>query len=90
VRILMWDVHGGYTDSLLAGSDDYLFLPPETSGRGGLARYGSSPPGNAYEVTAEELRDHPPEWFCCKGWRRLSSVPNTSIAGRDRICQRSS
>jgi hypothetical protein len=36
-------------------------LPPEPSGRGGLARYGSSPPGNAYEVTAEELRDHPPD-----------------------------
>jgi hypothetical protein len=61
VRILMWDVHGGYTDSLLAGTDDYLFLPPEPSGRGGLARYGGSPPGNAYEVTAEELRDHPPD-----------------------------
>jgi hypothetical protein len=37
VRILMWDVHGGYTDSLVAGAHDYLFLPPEPSGRGGLA-----------------------------------------------------
>jgi hypothetical protein len=61
LRILMWDVHGGYTDSLLAGSHDYLFLPPDRSGRGGLARYGDSSPGNAYEVTAEELRDQPPE-----------------------------
>jgi hypothetical protein len=61
VRILMWDVHGGYTDSLLAGTHDYLFLPVEPSGRGGLARYGGSPPSNAYEVTAEELRDQPPD-----------------------------
>jgi hypothetical protein len=61
LRILMWDVHGGYTDSLLAGSHDYLFLPRDQSGRGGLARYGDSPPGNAYEVTAEELNDQPPD-----------------------------
>jgi hypothetical protein len=61
MRILMWDVHGGYTDSLVAGTHDYLFLPPDASGRGGLARYGSSPPSNAYQVTAEELRDRPPD-----------------------------
>jgi glycosyl transferase family 1 len=61
VRILMWDVHGGYTDSLVAGAHEYLFLRPDESGRGGLARYGSSAPSNAYEVTAEELHDHPPD-----------------------------
>jgi hypothetical protein len=61
MRILMWDVHGGYTDSLLAGTHDYLFLPRDESGRGGLARYGGSPPSNAYEVTAKELRDQPPD-----------------------------
>jgi hypothetical protein len=61
VRILMWDVHGGYTDSLVAGTHDYLFLQPDLSGRGGLARYGDSPPSNAYQVTAEELRDRPPD-----------------------------
>ena len=57
----MWDVHGGYTDSLVAGTHDYLFLPPDTSGGGGLARYGDSPPSNAYQVTAPELRDRPPD-----------------------------
>src|SRR3954454_14881204 len=61
MRILMWDVHGGYTDSLLAGTHDYLFLPRDESGRGGLARYGGSPPSNAYEGTAKELRDQPPD-----------------------------
>jgi glycosyltransferase involved in cell wall biosynthesis len=60
VRILMWDVHGGYTDSLVAGTHDYLFLRRDKSGRGGLARYGNSAPNNAYEVTADELHDQPP------------------------------
>lgn len=57
----MWDVHGGYTDSLVAGAHEYVFLPPDRSGRGGLARYGGSPPSNAYEVSAEELGDSPPD-----------------------------
>jgi glycosyltransferase involved in cell wall biosynthesis len=61
VRILMWDVHGGYTDSLLAGSHDYLFLPRDRSGRGGLTRFAGSPPLSAREATAEELRDMPPD-----------------------------
>ena len=46
MRILMWDVHGGYTDSLVAGSHEYLFLRSDESGRGGLTRYGSSAPSN--------------------------------------------
>jgi hypothetical protein len=61
VRILMWDVHGGYTDSLVASTHEYLFLPPDSSGRGGLARYGDSPPSSACQVTAAELRDRPPD-----------------------------
>ena len=61
MRILMWDVHGGYTDSLVAGSHEYLFLSPDSSRRGGLARYGDAPPRNAYQVTAEELRDRRPD-----------------------------
>jgi hypothetical protein len=61
VRILMWDVHGGYTDSLVAGTHEYLFLPRDASGHGGLARYGDCRPSNAYEVSVEELRDRPPD-----------------------------
>jgi Glycosyl transferases group 1 len=61
MRILMWDVHGGYTDSLVAGTHEYLFLPPDSSGRGGLARYGDSPPSNVHQVTAAALRDRPPD-----------------------------
>lgn len=57
----MWDVHGGYSDSLLAGGHDYLFLPPGPDGDGGLSRYEGEPPAGAREVTAAELRDDPPE-----------------------------
>jgi glycosyltransferase involved in cell wall biosynthesis len=57
----MWDVHGGYTDSLLAGSHEYLFLPPDPAGRGGLARYKASAPPSARECSAAELRDDPPD-----------------------------
>jgi Glycosyl transferases group 1 len=61
VRILMWDVHGGYTDSLLTGSHDYLFLPPDEAGHGGLTRFRSAPPASARELSAAELRDDPPD-----------------------------
>jgi Glycosyl transferases group 1 len=58
---LVWDVHGGYTDSLVSGRHSYLFLPPGLDGRGGLARYKGSPPPSTREVTAAELRDDPPD-----------------------------
>lgn len=60
MRILLWDVHGGYTDSLLTGCHEYLFLPPQ-NGRGGLARYQGCPPRSAREITWEELADAPPD-----------------------------
>ena len=60
MRILLSDVHGGYTDAFLAGSHDHLFLPA-VDGQGGLSRLGADVPANAREVAAEELRDAPPD-----------------------------
>ena len=60
MRILLWDVHGGYTDALLAGPHDYQFLPAQ-EGRGGLSRYAGNPPARAVEVPVEALRDAPPD-----------------------------
>ncbi len=60
MRILLSDVHGGYTDALLAGRHDYEFLPA-VDGRGGLSRLGPSAPGRAYEVDPVALRDDPPD-----------------------------
>lgn len=61
MRILLSDVHGGYTDSFIAGSHEYWFPPPNTDGRGGLARLRGSGPPNACEVSASRLREDPPD-----------------------------
>jgi hypothetical protein len=60
VRILLSDVHGGYTDALIAGRHDYAFLPA-VDGRGGLSRLGAAAPERAREVDPAELRDDPPD-----------------------------
>lgn len=59
MRILLSDVHGGYTDALLSGRHDHLFLPA-VDGRGGLSRLGGSAP-TAREVDPASLRDDPPD-----------------------------
>ena len=51
MRILLSDVHGGYTDALVAGEHEYLFLPA-VGGRGGLSRLGGAAPPLAREVAA--------------------------------------
>ena len=60
MRILLFDVHGGYTDALLAGAHEHLFLPA-VDGHGGLSRLGSAVPAGAREVDPVELRDDPPD-----------------------------
>nr|WP_198423480.1 glycosyltransferase [Microlunatus antarcticus] len=57
---MLFDVHGGYTDALLAGAHDYAFLPA-VDGRGGLSRLGALAPARAREVDSAELRDDPPD-----------------------------
>ena len=60
MRILLSDVHGGYTDAFVAGAHDYEFLPA-VDGRGGLSRLGDAVPARAREVEADVLRDDPPD-----------------------------
>jgi len=61
VRILLWNIHGGYTDSLLHGEHQYLYLPADASGSGGPPTPPASARGEVCEVTAEQLRDEPPD-----------------------------
>ena len=61
MRILLCDVHGGYTDSFIAGSHEYWFPPADADGRGGLARLRGAEPPNAGEVAPERLRDDRPD-----------------------------
>ena len=60
MRILLSDVHGGYTDALIAGAHEHLFLPA-VDGHGGLSRLGGDVQPHAREVAVEELRDVPPD-----------------------------
>ena len=72
MRILLWDVHGGYTDALTRGPHDYLFLRDacvvDSTGliatgvtAKGLVRLGENRPANLHEVSLEQLRDDPPD-----------------------------
>jgi hypothetical protein len=61
VRILLWNVHGGYSDSLTGGGHEYLYLPPDDQGNGGLPRLAEPAGVHVREVSAEELRDVPPD-----------------------------
>jgi hypothetical protein len=61
LRILLWNIHGGYSDSLLSGAHDYLYLPADSSGSGGPPQLHRPSPGTVRVVTPEELRDDPPD-----------------------------
>lgn len=61
MRILLWNIHGGYTDSLLHGHHQYLYLPADPSGSGGPPTPPPGSHGEVREVTAEQLRDDPPD-----------------------------
>ena len=61
MRILLWNVHGGYSDSLTSGGHEYLYLPPDDQGNGGLPRLAEPAGVNVRQVSAEELRDAPPD-----------------------------
>ena len=70
MRILLWDVHGGYTDALLGGSHEYLYCLDESAEQvddfgvlvgNGLRRLDGDRPAGVAEVTVEQLRDEPPD-----------------------------
>ena len=77
MRILLCDVHGGYTDSFIAGSHEYWFPPADADGRGGLARLrGRADPPNAHEVarrTAARRSAGPGGAAASRGRRACSS-----------------
>ncbi|HEU5483466.1 MAG TPA: glycosyltransferase [Microlunatus sp.] len=67
MRILLWDVHGGYTDALLHVPHEFWYCRDDpTTGfealtAAGLRRRTADRPPNASEVTVEQLRDEPPD-----------------------------
>ncbi|HEV7168871.1 MAG TPA: glycosyltransferase [Micrococcaceae bacterium] len=56
MRILLWHVHGGWTDAFVRGSHDYLLPTKPGGGPWGLGRGGRDWP-RAREVAPQHLRD---------------------------------
>jgi hypothetical protein len=84
VRILMWDVHDGYTDCCPPVRMS-LFLPPDSSGRGGLARFGDAPPRSPQQSYGTGRRMS----CCCSASKRSNSVLSSWVSGWDVTCRRS-
>ncbi len=65
MRVLLSDVHGGYTDSFIGGEHEYWFPPPDPTGRGGASRIRAQTdggvPSNVQEVDRSRLREDPPD-----------------------------
>jgi hypothetical protein len=57
MRILLWHVHGGWTDAFVEGAHDYLFPTDADGGPWGLGRGGRDWPVNAVEIDVDELHD---------------------------------
>jgi hypothetical protein len=57
MRVLLWHVHGGWTDSFVQGSHEYLLPVDESRGAWGLGRGGRDWPASAREVEASTLVD---------------------------------
>lgn len=57
MRILLWHVHGGWTDSFVQGGHDYLVPTLPDGGAWGLGRGGRDWPANVREVHPIELHD---------------------------------
>jgi glycosyltransferase involved in cell wall biosynthesis len=57
VRILLWHVHGGWTDAFVRGRHEYVFPTLPERGPWGLGRGGRDWPASAIEVAADALRE---------------------------------
>jgi len=57
MRILLWHVHGGWTDAFVRGDHEYLLPTTPDGGAWGLGRAGRDWPASVREVAPESLRD---------------------------------
>ncbi|MHA7262727.1 glycosyltransferase [Arthrobacter sp. TMN-37] len=55
MRILLWHVHGGWTDAFVRGSHTYLLPTTADGGPWGLGRAGRDWPGSVLEVAPTDL-----------------------------------
>ncbi|THJ66250.1 glycosyltransferase [Arthrobacter echini] len=57
MRILLWHVHGGWTDAFVRGGHTYVLPTRPEGGPWGLGRAGRDWPGTVLEVPPEELAE---------------------------------
>lgn len=57
MRILLWHLHGGWTDAFVRGDHGYLFPTDAERSPWGLGRGGRDWPASAQEVSFDEVRD---------------------------------
>jgi hypothetical protein len=57
MRVLLWHVHGGWTDAFIRGGHDYLLPATSDGGPWGLGRAGRDWPENVRDVAPEALHD---------------------------------
>ncbi len=61
MKILLWHVHGGWTDAFVRGPHQYLLPSTPDGGPWGLGRGGRDWPGNAVEIRPESIADQAPD-----------------------------
>lgn len=59
MRILLWHVHGGWTDAFVRGSHEYLLPTLPERGAWGLGRGGRAWPAGAIEIVPSTVREEP-------------------------------
>jgi hypothetical protein len=57
MRLLLWHVHGSWTDAFIHGDHEYLLPVVEDSRANGSGRAGRDWPANVIEVTADRIPD---------------------------------
>lgn len=74
MRILLWHVHGGWTDAFVRGSHEYLLPTTPEGGPWGLGRAGRDWPDAVREVAPEDLREADPDVVVLQRLEELEEV----------------
>ncbi|OLR92944.1 glycosyltransferase [Actinokineospora bangkokensis] len=80
MRVLLWHVHGGWTDAFVRGEHEYLLPTAPGGGAYGLGRAGRDWPGSTREVPITGLADHPFDVVVCQRPEELPLVQ--ALTGR--------
>lgn len=74
MRILLWHVHGGWTDAFVRGAHEYLLPTTPEGGPWGLGRAGRDWPASVREVPPAQLREENPDVVVLQRLEELEEV----------------